>query len=212
MKKNKADIVEATLYLRHILLYMKIFALLIFVFAFSACKDEYTPKPKGYFRIDLPENEYLHFDEDFPYSFDYSKYAEIDIYNRDSLWINIEYPRYRATIHLSYKKVDNNNDNNNIIKYLEESRALVYKHTIKADAIGEKPWVNRDKKVYGILYDIEGNAASPVNFVLTDSTDHFFRGALYFFLKPNKDSLAPVVEYLRKDITRLIESFEWKGE
>lgn len=177
---------------------------------FLSCKNEYTPKPKGYFRIDFPENEYVYFKNEFPYSFEFSKFAEIDIYNRDSLWINIEYPQYMAKIHISYKVIDNKAENSNIFKYLEESRKLVYKHTIKADAIGEIPWIDTEKKVYGILYDIKGNAASPINFVLTDSTDHFFRGALYFFVEPNKDSLAPVVEYIRKDIIRLIESFEWE--
>ncbi|NOZ45910.1 MAG: gliding motility lipoprotein GldD, partial [Chlorobi bacterium] len=71
-------------------------------------------------------------------------------------------------------------------------------------------FINYDDNVYGILYDIKGNAASSINFFVTDSTQHFLRGALYFNSKPNKDSLAPVVDFIRKDIVHLMETFKWK--
>jgi gliding motility-associated lipoprotein GldD len=87
----------------------------------------------------------------------------------------------------------------------------VYKHTVKAENIAEIPYENAEQKVYGILYELTGNTASPVQFVLTDSNKNFFRGALYFENVPNKDSIAPIVQYVQKDIVRLIESFEWKN-
>jgi gliding motility-associated lipoprotein GldD len=98
----------------------------------------------------------------------------------------------------------------NLFQYTEDSRALAYKHTIKADAINETVYTNPGHRVYGILYDIKGNAASSLQFYLTDSVRHFLRGSLYFNVEPNKDSLAPVIAYFREDIVHLIESFEWK--
>jgi gliding motility-associated lipoprotein GldD len=86
----------------------------------------------------------------------------------------------------------------------------LYKHSVKADGIGETVFENTEKKIYGILYDLKGNTASSLQFVLTDSTKHFFRAALYIDNVPNKDSIAPVIEYLRKDVVQIMETFEWK--
>jgi gliding motility-associated lipoprotein GldD len=91
----------------------------------------------------------------------------------------------------------------------EDSRALAYKHTVKAEAINETR-VEGKNKVYGVYYDIEGNTASAIQFVLTDSTKHFLRGALYFYNKPNIDSISPVVQFIQKDIEHLINTFQWK--
>jgi len=90
------------------------------------------------------------------------------------------------------------------------ARALAYKHTLKADAITEKVFIKPEQNVYGTVYEISGNAASSLQFFLTDSTNHYLRGALYFNAEPNKDSLAPLIDFVREDIIVLIESFEWK--
>ena len=110
-----------------------------------------------------------------------------------------------ANIYCSYKPV-----NNNLFDLLEDSRKIVYKHSVRADGIGEKVFDQSQKNVHGILYDLKGNTASSVQFVLTDSTHNFFRGALYFNDVPNKDSIAPMSEYIRQDVIRIMESFEWK--
>lgn len=178
--------------------------LLVLIIA-ASCNRAYTPKPHGYFRIDFPEKKYINYESDYPYFFKYPAYSRIIDYKKDSAWINIYYPDNNAVIYLTYKEV-----NNNINDYLEETRRFVYKHTLKADAISETPFINYEESVYGILYDIKGNAASSINFFVTDSTQHFMRGALYFNTKPNKDSLAPVVDFIRTDIVYLMESFEWK--
>ena len=113
--------------------------------------------------------------------------------------------KYKARIHLSYLDVAGN-----LNVMIEDTRSLVYKHTVKADAIDEQVFSNPQKKVYGILYDIKGNSASSVQFFLTDSVRHYIRGALYFRCEPNKDSLSPAVDFFRKDVVAMIESFEWK--
>jgi len=181
------------------------FILLCIILFCSSCRKNYIPKPHGYFRIDFPEKEYKSYESSYPYLFDYPQYTKIVDYNKDSAWINIIYPENNAIIHLTYKVI-----NNNIANYLEETRNFVYKHTLKADAISETPFLNYEKKVYGMLYDIKGNAASSINFFVTDSSSNFLRGALYFNTSPNKDSLAPVVDFIRSDIVNLMETFEWK--
>ena len=175
----------------------------------ASCDETYYPKPKGYLRIDLPKKEYVRFDTTFPYSFEYPVYAKITPdKNEDAepYWINMEFPRFKGRIYLSYKKVDND-----LNKFIEDSRKLAMKHIPKASAIEQKAYINPDAKVYGLTYIISGtDAASPFQFYLTDSTDNFLRGALYFNTIPNNDSLAPVINFIEEDIQHLIESFRWK--
>ncbi|MBL4652406.1 MAG: gliding motility lipoprotein GldD [Flavobacteriales bacterium] len=180
------------------------------VFCLFSCEEEYSPKPLGYFRIDLPEHTYKHFSpENCPYSFDINKRAFIDqsrTKDTEPCWVNVHYPRFKSTIHISYKEVKGD-----LKQFLEDSRTLVYKHTAKASDIQERLVINDSSKVYGLVYFLEGNAASSMQFYLTDSTNHFLRGALYFNAKPNPDSIAPVQEFIRQDIIHFIESFKWKA-
>ncbi len=174
------------------------------LFLLSNCKKKYTPKPRGFFRIDLPEKEYTDLNKELPHNFQAPKYIEIHP-DHSKYWINIDYPEYKGRIHLSYHSIENN-----LPQLLEDTRKFVYKHTIKADAISEQVYDRPEENVHGILYEIDGNAASSVQFFLTDSTENFLRGALYFYVEPNKDSLAPVIDFIKKDIRVLMESFEWK--
>lgn len=173
-----------------------------------ACKENYYPKPHGYLRVDFPKKEYCLFDSVYPYTFEiptYSKIEEDKSKNAQKYWANWIFPKFNAVVFLSYKNI-----RNNLSSYEEDSRELAYKHSIKADAIETKIWENKEAKVYGILYDIKGNVASQIQFYLTDSTQNFIRGAFYFNNVPNKDSLAPVLKFLRKDIDRMIQTFKWK--
>ncbi len=181
---------------------------LIVVFFQMGCSESYTPKPRGYFRITFPKKTYKNFESKAPYTFEIPNYSFILKDTSDmsaSWWYNLVFPEMKGTIHISYKEI-----NGNLNKYIEDSRSLVYKHTIKADAINEQTFINQDRDIYGVLYEIKGNAASPYQFFVTDSTTHFLRGALYFNVYPNKDSLAPVFKFIKKDIIHLMESVEWK--
>jgi gliding motility-associated lipoprotein GldD len=181
--------------------------ILIFL-ACIACNRSYTPKPRGYLRIDFPEKQYTLFDTSFPYSFEYPVYSTVVPDTgilREPFWINIYFPSFSGTIHISYKEV-----NGNLNKYVEDSRNLAYKHTIKADAILETVYTNPERQVHGVLYEIKGNAASSLQFILTDSNSHFLRGSLYFNAVPDKDSLAPVISFFKEDIVHLMESLNWK--
>jgi gliding motility-associated lipoprotein GldD len=175
----------------------------------AGCSSNYTPKPKGYFRIDFPVKSYRVYDSICPYTFEYPTYGFIvqdDDKNAEPCWFNIVFKGYKGKIHLSYKPV-----NKNIDKYIEDSHMLAYKHTIKADGIEEILVSDPKRKVYGLVYDIKGNTASSVQFFITDSTKHFLRGSLYFESIPNKDSLAPSISFFRKDILHLIETLKWKN-
>jgi len=166
------------------------------------------PKPLGYFRIDLPPNAYKLYDTACPYIFEYPVYGRIsnDVGQiSEPCWLNIEFPQFKATIHVSYKRI-----NNNLESVLKESYDFTYAHSIKADAITEQPWQNAENKVYGILYDIKGNTASSIQFFVTDSIRNFLRGALYFNAEPDADSLAPVIDFFRKDIVHMVETIKWK--
>jgi gliding motility-associated lipoprotein GldD len=161
----------------------------------------------GYFRIDLPEKSYRTYQSACNYSFDYPVYGEIVPYtgnDAEPCWINIEFPDYKGTIHLTYKKL-----NNDLAVYAEDIRLLAYKHIIKADDIIEKPFYFPERDVYGMIYDIRGNTASSMNFFITDSSRNFLSGALYFNVQPNKDSLAPVIDFFTEDIEHLINTFSW---
>lgn len=186
--------------------------ILLIIFAailMQACNEQYTPRPRGYFRIDLPEHEYVLLDSTFPYRFEYPRYARIsdDPFSPDEPdWINIDFPDFKARIHISYKVV-----NGNLVEYLEDSRRFVMKHIPKASSINDSLILDRDRKLYGLMYNIEGmGAASPCQFFVTDSLKHFVRAALYFDVQPNNDSLSPVIEFIRKDIDHMLKTFEWK--
>jgi gliding motility-associated lipoprotein GldD len=188
---------------------LKRFPALIFMVLLLAygCSDIPMPKPRGYFRIDLPERHYIPFDTTFPYTFEYPSYARISPDNNGNpYWINIDYPRFKGRIHISYKSV-----NGNLAQYTEDAHALVMKHIPKASAIDEIRIDNHADHVHGLIYDIKGSgAASAYQFFVTDSTRHFVRGALYFSVLPNNDSLAPVIDFVKSDIQHMLETFRWK--
>lgn len=176
---------------------------------FSACEQDYTPKPRGYIRIDLPEKGFASLVTDCPYTFEFdtcAKFAPDLRADSDPCWFNLEYPQFKAKIYFSYKPIKDN-----LVEYLEDSRELTNKHISKASGIEEVLITNYDDRVFGTFYTVDGSqAASPLQFHLTDSTDHFLRAALYFNVAPNNDSLAPVIEFIREDIMYLINSFKWK--
>jgi gliding motility-associated lipoprotein GldD len=182
--------------------------LILTVILFANCGRKSVPKPYGYFRVDLPAPDYRRIDTlSLPYAFELNKIAVIVNQEKEGekYWIDINYPQLNANIHCSYKEIEGN-----LYELSEESRTIVYRHSVRADGIGERAYENPEKHVYGILYELQGNTASSVQFVLTDSVKHFFRGALYFNNVPNRDSIAPMSNYIKEDIIYLIESFEWK--
>lgn len=174
-----------------------------------SCNETYTPKPRGYIRVDYPVKQYTLYNSSRGFRFEYPVYARItgDSSVKHPDWLNIEFPGFDGKIYLSYLKI-----NGNPGVFADESRDLAYKHTIKAESISENLINFPESKVYGILYDIRGNAASSVQFFVTDSLRNFLRGSLYFNTQPNQDSLAPVISFIRQDIDHMIKTLEWKPD
>jgi gliding motility-associated lipoprotein GldD len=192
-----------------------LFSILIpvsFIF-FSSCGDDdettIAPKPRAYFRLTFPEKKYTQYDSACPFTFDMPVYSQLEKNNykdAEPCWLDLKIPSLNAIVHLTYKDV-----NGNLNDLLKNTYTYVSNHQVKSSGIREEV-VNKDSlKVYGIIYNIGGNAASSVQFFLTDSTKHFLRGALYFNAAPNTDSIQPAVDFIKQDIYRLIESFEWKN-
>jgi gliding motility-associated lipoprotein GldD len=144
------------------------------IFYLLSCSSDYSPRQRGYFRIDFPQKSYVAYEGDCPYSFKYPEFASIsedESRMAQPCWINIDFPRFRGRLHISYMEVDDN-----LVEFMEDSRKLAFKHTVKADAIDERMFINHENRVYGVLYDIKGNSASALQFFLTDSSRHFFGG------------------------------------
>lgn len=181
----------------------------------TGCNDEqFIPKPRGYFKIELPEKKYQLFDRTgYPYQFEMPVYASIE---KDSMffdqktenpwWININMASLNAKVYISYKEIGGKNT---LINLLNDSYNMSHYHSKKANYINEKDAFNTQNNVHGLFYDVGGNAASALQFFATDSVKHFIRGALYFNSTPNVDSLKPLNDFIRTDIEHLVNTLKW---
>lgn len=176
------------------------FCIILLLFS---CGSESIPKPKSYLKLQYPKKSYKSINTECPFNFEISKIANIQIQN--NCWAKIEYPELKATIHITYRKV-----NQDLEEILKEVEKLTFEHTIKADAINSIPYENFDKKVFGRIYSVEGNVATNLQFRITDSLRHVVSGALYFYSKPKYDSILPAIKYIEKDLMHLVETLEWK--
>ncbi|PTM03887.1 MAG: gliding motility lipoprotein GldD [Bacteroidetes bacterium] len=189
---------------------MKNTAFLILIIICVSCGSEPTPKPRAFLRLEYPQPDYAKVNSNLPFSFEKNTFADnvTDIKiarDNKSIGINVTYPSLKGTIYLTYKKVEEEN----LEPYLLDAQNMTQKHTQKADAITEQPYIDNINKVYGMFYEVGGNAASQSQFYVTDSINHFVTGSLYFYTKPNYDSILPAAQYLKRDIQHLMESIKW---
>ena len=174
---------------------------LLFLFLFS-CNNDYTPKPRAYFKLDLPKKEFLIFEND-DFLFKVPSYAKVEI-DKKTHFLNVNFPGFSGKLHTTFVELDNN-----LLDHIEQSRSLAYKHNNQADIISEQVYIDQKNNVYGMLYDYEGVTATSTQFYLTDSVENFFRGSLYFNTEIN-DSIIPINNFIKNDIRFLIETFRWK--
>ena len=175
----------------------------IIIICFISCSEETLPKPKAFLNLEYIKPTYQEFFLLRPYTFEFSD--RVKLKDSPNNWLKLEYPKLNASIDITYRKIDEN-----LRELLVESEKLVFKHTSRAEQISSNNYVNEREKIYGTLYNITGNAASHIQFHITDSTNHFIKGALYFKIKPNYDSILPAVNYIKNDILHLMETFKWK--
>jgi gliding motility-associated lipoprotein GldD len=167
------------------------------------CTTDTVPKPKAYLSLNYPKSNYELISVNRPYIFEISKQSTVHELPKN--WLKISYPELKASVDVTYRPVKNN-----LKELLMEADKLVFEHTIKADNISSRDYSNAEKRVYGKLYDIAGNAASQVQFHVTDSSRHFLKASLFFYTKPNYDSVLPAVEHIKQDMIRMMESLEWR--
>ena len=177
-----------------------------------SCGEDPIPKPRAYLRLEYPKPDYKEVDVPLPFVFEKNTLAEkirsikAD-YSNDIYGVDIDYPSLKGTIYLTYKPVSSKEQ---LMTYIKDAQNLTQKHVIKADEIAEQPFVNKDHQVFGMFYEVGGNAASQSQFYVTDSTKNFLNGSLYFYAKPNYDSIYPAAVYLKNDIQHIMESLRWK--
>jgi gliding motility-associated lipoprotein GldD len=182
----------------------------LLLFFLSSCQHDYLPKPVGYNRLVLPDPAYQPLPDSLPYSFEYSKHSTLlpDSSNiREQYWIEIYYPLLRSNVHITYKKL--NRSDKLLKEYVDDAYTLTAKHQIKAYAIDEVITKTRSGHA-AVIAELEGEVPSQFQFTITDSTENFLRGALYFDTKVQNDSLAPAIEYMKKDLMHLINTFDWR--
>lgn len=183
--------------------YLKYIFLSIGILLFYSCKDEILPKPTAYLKLEYPATNYSLIETNCNYQFEKSEHATLK--QKKNCWMELYYKDLKATVFITYRPIDKN-----LNEVLKEAEKLTFEHTIKADAINSQAYENKDKRVYGKLFYVEGNAASNLQFHLTDSSKHMITGALYFYSKPHYDSIVPAIRYLEKDLKHLMETFQWK--
>ena len=182
-----------------------LWVVIVVIFVLSSCKEDILPKPMANLRLDYPEANYIIYnDPSCPFIFEMNEDGNIKQEKNCDLTIN--YPKMKATIYLTLKKVTNTN----MDSLLRDAQTLTYKHAVKADDIVDQPFVNNANNVYGMFYAVNGNAATNAQFYLTDSTRYFVDCSVYFYAKPNFDSIMPAASYLRNDLQKMMESFRWK--
>lgn len=178
---------------------------IVAIFVVSSCKEDVLPKPKASLRLDYPEATYKTFDDaTCPFTFELN--SEGKVKREKNCDFSIHYPKMKATIYLTFKNIRNNN----IDSLLRDAQTLTYKHVVKADDIVDQPFINKNNSVYGMYYAVNGNAATNARFYLTDSTRYFVDCSVYFYAKPNYDSIMPAASYLRNDLQNMMESFRFK--
>ncbi len=187
-----------------ILMNKKLIIFLIFLILanISCSNDEIIPRPKAQLRLEYPKPEYEKVKMD-SLSFDKSNYAVVERIRSNKF--NLDYPKMKAKLYLTYYPV-----NHNLDSLLRDAEKFTYEHTVKADEIIRRDFIDDKHKVYGSINLVTGNAASQIQFHATDSLRHFLNGSLYFYALPNYDSIYPAVKYIQKDVQVLLESLRWK--
>ncbi|WP_025741245.1 gliding motility lipoprotein GldD [Aquimarina pacifica] len=180
---------------------------LVFVASlFLSCKGEVLPKPKAMLRLSYPDPEYKELSLPCPYTFEKNESSDFkEARQNKNCWFNLEYRKQKATMYISYFEI-----NNNLDSLLRDAQNLTQEHVVKADGILQEPYADQENQVYGMFYEVSGDAASQSQFYVTDSIHHFIVGSIYFKVKPNYDSILPAANYLRNDMKHLMETIRWK--
>jgi len=173
---------------------------------FAACNDQETfvPKPSTFLELNLPERSYENYTDRCGYSFNKPSYFKFNDVAGSECNRDIELSTLNGVLHLSRMDMDTTLD-----AYVNYSIDKVGEHKVMATAIYDTSFVRSDAKVFGTLFELQGNVASPFQFYLTDSTTRFLSGVLYFNSRPNYDSILPTLEFVKQDLYEFMKTLEW---
>jgi len=181
----------------------------LFLVGLVSCDQTYLPKPPGYNRIDLPAHSYKKLAEGYPYQIDYSSYSKVeaDSFNiEEEAWVNLNYEDFGAKVHLNYKQIGDQFD---FKKLSNDAFKLTSQHQVKAYGIEEAVLLTPEGYT-GVVAELTGEVPTQFQFFVTDSTNNFLRGALYFNTAMKNDSLSPVIEFIKEDMVHLMNSVKFK--
>ncbi|HBK84145.1 MAG TPA: gliding motility lipoprotein GldD [Flavobacterium sp.] len=182
----------------------KFFLSFLSIYFLQSCTTNVVPRPTSQLRLEYPEPVYNKKASQYPFSLEINDFSTIQ--SKENGGIEVHYPKMKATVYLSYKPI-----RNDLEKLLTDAQKLTYKlHVMKADEIIEQPFINPDKKVYGMFYSVGGDAASNALFYATDSTKNFVTASVYFYAKPNFDSILPATNYIANDMKKMLETIKWE--
>jgi gliding motility-associated lipoprotein GldD len=194
----------------HVLKVLSVIVLGIWLGACNSSIQEYSPKPRGFNRIDLPQHTYQTLPNEYPYSFEYSKESiiQIDTFkNAEPHWIIVYYPKFDTRIQFTYKKV--NHDLSRLQNMMGDAAKLAFNHDKKAYSITDKILLTKSGKK-AVIFELEGEVPSPYQFFVTDSTKHYLRGAVYLMTATENDSLKPIIDYMKVDSKHILETLKWQ--
>lgn len=185
---------------------MKYSFILFLALSFIACKEDYNIKPVGQLRLEYPTPKYSPLNLDCPFTFEYSDFSKTNLHEKQC-WFSLHYPEMKANIYLTYFPIQDKED---LAIRIKDSEKFVQEQTVKATYIAPQEFIFPEKKVYGTLFELGGDAAINLQFHATDSLNHLLSGSVYFSTPPKYDSLQPAIHYLKRDVIHLIETLEWK--
>lgn len=193
-----------------------VFSLIISIIFTSCGEEDYTPKPRIYPKIEFPQKAYKDSETAFcEFRFQQPVATKIeqkeDFFEGQALndcWFTMTYPSLNGAVYFTYAPIDKENP---LYKLVDDAYKLEEQHQAKAAFIDHAQIIRPEAKVYGEITELGGNVGTPFQFYLTDSTNHFVRAGLTFNTQANADSLAPAVQYVKDDMMKLIETFQWKG-
>lgn len=188
--------------------YYKIALAFSAIFFVSCSDNSEVVKPIGQVRLEYPKAKYITFNENAPYTFEYSDFSKIKN-GKETDWYNVYYPNMKANIYLTYFPVKSKED---LVIKIKESEKFVQEQTVKASFISPQTFEFKDRKVYGTMYELGGQSAINLQFHATDSVNHFISGSVYFSSEPKPDSLAPAIDYIKNDVQKLIETLSWRNK
>lgn len=177
------------------------------LFLFSCDETNYLPREKGFLRLEFEKPTYDTFsNESSGLNFIYNDaYSTFEIVSDEKIVLGYK------DIKINIVVVDVELEN---LSSFEESIQNFYMflepHRKKSNQISIKEFTSADNNRFAKVFEMRGPVASPLQFYVTDSTNHFLFGSMNIMEKSDYDSIYPSIMYVKNDIFSIIESVNWE--